>query len=78
MEKEGHVTSVSVTVTVPGNTLAQVCVPIYLCTAPTMVDLVEAATITLDGVPVTGALEGGMLCLPHDVGGSNRVVTATC
>jgi hypothetical protein len=88
----GMITSVTVTVTVPGNTLALVCVPIYLCgtggqskdsvrepASRTMGMLAATTTLSLDGVPVAGAvIEGGTLCLPHDITGSGRVVKATC
>ena len=59
------------TLGVPGNTLAEVCLPVAL--------LAHSTSMTLDGRDVTGVTPDGrpgQLCLPDDVGAGTHVVVA--
>ena len=65
--------SFALNLTLPGNTLAEVCLPTALLRAGT------AATVTLDGEAVATRVEGdrpGQLCLANDVGGGAHAVVA--
>ena len=59
-------------ITVPGNTLAQLCLPRYLF------DEAAACAVALDGAAVATRATGGLLCLDKDLGAGVYAAVMRC
>ena len=69
---DATVSTFSATITVPGNTIAQICLPRYLFEAHAL------CTVSAHGAPVSAKNAGALLCLREDVGGGIHLVTMAC
>ena len=69
-------------VTVPGNTLAQLCLPRYLLSAPAdAIGTSASCTISVGGEArplLAGGVTGGLACLAHDLGPGHHVAVLSC
>jgi alpha-L-rhamnosidase len=63
----------SATVTVPGNTIAQICLPRYVFGAHAV-----CTVTTHNNAPIRAENAGALLCLRDDVGGGTHSFTMTC
>jgi hypothetical protein len=69
---EGSASTFSATVTIPGNTMAHVCLPRYLF-APH-----ATCKVSKQGAPVAAENAGALLCLREEVGGGVHSLVMTC
>ena len=67
--------SFTANVTIPGNTLAQVCLPRYLLSSS---DQSSKCSATLADKEVPSANAGGLLCLSTELGGGFHTVKMSC
>ena len=69
-------------VTVPGNTLAQLCLPRYLLSTSTgAAGMVTTCTISVGGVAqplLSGGITGGLTCLAQDLGPGHHMAVLHC
>ena len=65
-------TSFRANFTIPGNTVAEVCLPRYLFSET------AACTVALGGAAVATRAAGGLLCLEHDLGAGVYAAIMSC
>ena len=59
------------TITIPGNTFAEVCLPLYLFAG-------SACTVQVGGTEVGASKKGALMCLDEDLGGGAHAVRMAC
>lgn len=64
--------AMSLNLTMPGNTLGQVCMPRYIFGST------ATCTVTVGGHPAVATNAGGLTCLTSDVGGGDYLVVMSC